>query len=105
MLYMGIGTLPISSAVDFAKSSIEEATSHPRPDFIKSDIYLKLGGDGIQIYVFFDIDKGREEEALMDILGRAIRFGLSVEDIKWTFEPIMTLEEGFTLLSTAQDPD
>jgi hypothetical protein len=105
MLYMGIGTLSISSVADFAKSSIDESINHPQPEYITRNIYLKFGGDGIQIYVIFDVDKGKEEEALMSIMGRAIRFGLSIEDIKWTFEPIMTLEEGFTLLSTATTPD
>ena len=105
MVFLATGTCPMSSVIDFVKQAVEESVDDPLSDYIKRSTYYKFGGDGIVLYALFEIEKGMEEEAIAEIEGRMIRFGLSIDGVKWTIEPLITLDEVFALLGSVKPAD
>lgn len=97
MLFLSTFTYPGSSMVDFMKLGIKTLAENPYPEFIKRDYYFTFGGDGIKGYVIYDIEKGKEEEGLKDILSRITMVGVSIEGAKGTIEPTFTLEDVFAM--------
>jgi hypothetical protein len=103
MKFMAEATLPLSSAIEFVSKSVDEST-HNDQSFGARHLYFRLGGDGVIVRVFFEIKEGAAEEALLQILGRMVRFGLSVEGIKWNIDPVFTMQDGLKALSSSDQP-
>ena len=102
MIMLVTGNCPISSVLDFAKKAVEESAADPIPDYIHRSNYYKFGGDGIILYALFEIDEGMEKKAIAEIESRMLRFGLSIEGLKWTLEPLVSLEEVFAMLGSTE---
>ena len=92
------GSCPGTSIVDWARLGVETLANNPYPDFIKRDYYFAFGDDGLKTYTIFDIEKGKEEEGLKDIQNRLFKFGISIQGMKASLEPVLTLEELFASL-------
>ncbi len=105
MKFLLTGTMPIMSALEFARKSIEESTSDLKDEYSTRTAYCRLGGDGVILYIIFDVDKDRVEEALSRIQARAVRYGLVVEGMKWDLVPIYGIEEAITWLTQVKSPE
>ncbi len=97
MLLMSISTYPVTSAIDFGEFAMDELKNNPYPDFIKRNYYWKWGGAGLMMYVIYDIEKGNEEAALKDINIRSIKSMQAVKGLVGNIEPLMNIEEIFSL--------
>jgi hypothetical protein len=53
------------------------------------------------LYIIFDIEKGYEDDALKDLNIRTTKILQSVKGITGSLEPLMGIEEVFSLLSMA----
>jgi hypothetical protein len=98
LLYMFDSFLPFTSAFDFTRKVIETLSSNPYPDYVKRNYYFKPSGNGIQVYVVYDIDKGKEEEGLQDIMSRMCQFGTCIEGVSGTLEPVLTAEQMLAMM-------
>jgi hypothetical protein len=96
---MSTSTYPVISAVDFGKFAVDELKNNPYPDFIKRNYYWKWGGDGLIMYVIYDIEEGNEEAALKDINSRGAKAAQSVKGLVGNIEPLMNIEDIFSLFS------
>jgi hypothetical protein len=94
MLLMGIITFPGTSAATYAKKVIEIVTTDPYPEYIKRNYYTAFSGDGIKGYVVFDIEQGKEQESLLNIMNRMVKLS-SIEGVNCILEPLFTAEEAF----------
>jgi hypothetical protein len=102
MLFMGRSTIPLTSVQDFMNKAMETLASNPYPEFTKRNYYIRFIDDEIEMTTIYDIDKGNEEEALLDICNRAYPFFHCVEGLKGNTFPVMTLEQLFAMLSSQQ---
>jgi hypothetical protein len=98
LLLMDEFFLPSTSVIAFMRKSIETLTSNPYPDYVNRNYYFKPSGDGIKVYVVYDIDKGKEEEGLIDVMSRAIQFGIGIEGVSGTLEPVLTAEQMLAIM-------
>ena len=94
MLLMAIMTYPGTSAATVAKKGIEILTNDPYPEYIKRDYYYALTGDGIKTYVVADIEQGKEQEGLLNIMNRLVKLS-SIEGFNAILEPLFTIEEAY----------
>jgi hypothetical protein len=102
VLLLGIMELPLRSMADLGREAVNDSANDPYPDYIKRKIYYAFGGDGMFIYVIFDIEQGMEEEALKNIEARALRFGATIGDLKFELRPLISFEEGFEIADTLE---
>ena len=95
MLFLATMTYPGSSIVDITKLALKTLAENPYPEYTKRNYYYTYGGEGMKGYIVYDIEKGKEEEGLKDILDRMAMMSMSIEGVKFTIEPVITLEEAF----------
>jgi hypothetical protein len=98
MLFLATMTYPGSSIVDIVKLALKTLAENPYPEYTKRNYYFTFGGDGIKGYTIYDIEKGKEEEGLKDILDRMTMVSMSIEGAKFTLETAFTLEEAFAMV-------
>ena len=90
-------TYPLKSAKEVAKAFME-AIKNPLPDYIsRSHVYNLYGGKGIKAYTIYEIEKGYEDEGLMEIAKRMTVY-IDIEGFEITPEVVATSEEAIPLL-------
>ncbi|MEW6553335.1 MAG: hypothetical protein AB1384_03485 [Actinomycetota bacterium] len=99
MLMLSTVTFPATSAAEFVKKAIEELTNNPYPEFTKRDYYFKFSGEGLVMYIIYDIAAGNEEAALRDINERIFKFSNAIDGFKPTLEPLIGFEDAFSLIN------
>lgn len=98
MLLMNESHLPFTSATAFTRKALETLASNPYPDYVKRTYYVKPTGDGYKIFVVYDIEKGHEEEGILDVTTRACQFGSCIDGLTGTLEPVLTIEQMFAIM-------
>ena len=98
MLLMNECYFPFTSATAFTRKALATLSSNPYPDYVKRTYYVKPTGDGYKLYTVYDIDKGHEEEGLLDVVNRACQFGPCIQGLKGTLEPVLTIEQMFAIM-------
>jgi hypothetical protein len=96
---------PFTSATAFTRKALETLASNPYPDYVKRTYYFKPSGDGYKLYVIYDIEKGNEEEGLLDVMSRACQFGNCIEGMHGTLEPIMTIEQTLAVIGPMMEQE
>lgn len=105
MLFINKSTLPIKSVADWAKKAVETLTNNPYPEFTKRNYYWRFIGDKLELTTIFDIEKGKEEEGLMDLFNRVYPFFLSIDGLEIiSNDAVFTLEQLFATISQEQAP-
>lgn len=99
MLLMATSSYPGKSISAAAKKMIEIVSNDPPPDYIKRTYYFVLGGKGIKVYSFYDIEEGNESAGFREISRRAVDVLQSVEGTETMFEVVLTLEEAFATIN------
>jgi hypothetical protein len=98
LLYMLDSYMPMTSATAFTRKVVETLSTNPYPEYVKRNYYFKPSGDGIRVYVVYDIEKSKEEEGLLDIMSRTCQFGTCIEGISGTLEPVVTAEQMLAIM-------
>jgi hypothetical protein len=105
MLLMATIRFPATSGAEFGKKAIDELANNPYPAFTKRNYYFKFGGDGLMLYIIYDVEEGNEIAALKDINSRLFKFSQDIEGFSPILEPLMGFEEAFSLISMKAPTD
>jgi hypothetical protein len=100
MIFMATATIPSDATEEWAKCSFEMA-SNPLPACIKKwQVFLCSGGDGdsgIKGYNLIFTEKGKGDEALIEINKLMLTFG-KIKGMSYKLEPLMSITDSFKVL-------
>jgi hypothetical protein len=74
-------------------------STNPYPDFIKRTYIFCVKPEGLTLYILWDVEKGKEEEGLKDLMTRILSLSHSVEGLTMSITPALSIEEIFNTLS------
>lgn len=84
-------TYPLKSAKEVVKAFMV-AMKNPLPDYItRSHVYNLYGGKGIKAYTIYEIERGHEDEGLMEIAKRMTAY-IDIEEFEISTEVLATID-------------
>ena len=97
MHVVAITTYPLKSVMEVGKRFVE-SLKDPLPDYVnRLAIYTRYGGKGIQVYSPVEIEKGREDEGLKELVKWYVPF-FDIEGFEVKIEFVLIAEESLPLI-------
>ena len=97
MLVMTIVTYPLKSVMEVGRQFVE-SLKDPLPDYInRLAIYTRYGDKGIQAYSPVEIEKGREDEGLKELVKWYTQY-FDIEGFEVRMEIELAVEEALPLI-------
>jgi hypothetical protein len=83
MILMLEVTYPASKAQECGQAFIDVLQANPFPDYVKLiEDYQHWGGDGIKGHVFYDLEKGKEDEGMKHITANTLELTKAVDGFR-----------------------
>lgn len=99
MLFIGIQNYPGKSSKVGIKKALEVVATNPPPDYIKRTYYVTVEGENITVYGLYDIEDGKVNEGMKELMKRAIEVIQAAEGLGITFKAAYPLEEALQLVN------
>ena len=99
MLFLGIQNYPGKSSKVGIKKALEVITANPPPDYIKRTYYATVEGENITVYGLYDIEDGKVNDGMKELMKRVIEVMQSAEGTGVSFKAAYPLEEALQLVN------
>jgi len=100
MFFMMTDTYPNNKSKEVVEA-FRKSLADPLPSFLKRVHVLTafgVGEPGIRNYTIYEVDKGKEHDALAEPQRRMASYFFNIEGFKYQIEPVFTAEEAIPLL-------
>jgi len=96
MLFVLTETWPATSSAEVGKEAVRLAGTPPL-NMKMLGPYITMGGDGVKDYTIYEVEKGQEDKALTEIMGRLSGF-FRIPGYKASLEVAITQIEALPLV-------
>jgi len=96
MLVMVTGTYPLKSTkkiVEAFMKAYEKPMSHAN----QIGSWICYGGEGVNVWMVYELEKGHEEDGLMELVKTEVHF-FDIEGYKVNFQTVMKPEDAMSLI-------
>jgi len=92
MKLMQITTFPLTSMAEAVDVFMDILVNDPLPDYVvRESFYSHWGGDGVKSYLVYDIEDGRTDEGINEIVRRNVK-SASVEGYRIEAQVVLPME-------------
>jgi hypothetical protein len=96
MILMVEFTFPAFKANQTAQAWVDVLKASPIPEYVKLiEIYNYSGGEGIKGNTYYELEKGKEDEAVMWVVQTLLAMGQAVEGYKYTTDIVLPIGDAY----------
>ncbi len=99
MIVLLEATFPGTKTDEIVAEWLESLKTDPPPEYVKMiDLYALAAGDGLRTLMFYDVEKGKEDEGVKYLTRGVVRMLKAIEGYREEVRVVYNMAEAFEIL-------